>query len=208
MVTPSQLAHCRDPDPAVIWANLDLIHNSRGRSTVISLQRRLHRLRLERDETMTAYIARARHIEFLLSEVGIYVTDEELILAITAGLPHSYDPFLVTLDATADDQYTLPNITMRLVNEYQRQNMRVYPSRPAPATTNPASRDEAMSVTQNTQSRLARITCFTCGNKGHYQVNCPTRSTTSTPAPHSKSSTPDSANIVDDYSDDDEDPIF
>ena len=29
---------------------------------------------------------------------------------------------------------------------------------------------------------LVNITCFRCGKKGHYQTNCPTHSSTSTPA--------------------------
>jgi hypothetical protein len=184
-VSPSQLAHCRDPDPMTIWNNLSTIHASRGRSTIIALRRRFHRLHLDRAETMSAYIARVRNVAFLLEEANVTVTDDDLILGITSGLPHSYNSFLISLDATPDSEFTVDNVIARLVNEYQRQHM--YPPRPTPS--NPDSPDEAMAVDPHTPRRtgLAHITCFTCGVKGHYQFNCPIRnsltpSVTSTPS--------------------------
>lgn len=177
-VHPSQLAHCRDSDPTTIWNNLTTIHASRGRSTVIALRRRFHRLRLERAETMSAYIARVRHLAFLLQEANVTVTDEDLILGITSGLPHAYDSFLISLDATSDDEYKPDLVISRLVNEYQRQHSFTHVPKP---TTNSLDVDEAMAVTA-ARSNLAHITCFRCGNKGHYQANCVPRAQTS-PAP-------------------------
>jgi len=182
-VTPAQLAYCRDTDPKVIWDNLITVHTSRGRSTTIALRRRFHRLRFDRSETMPAYIARVRHVAFLLQEADVTVSDDDLILAITSGLPHSYDSFLISLDAAPDREFTLSNVTARLVNEYQRQHMyTVSPHLSSPAQTV----DEALAVTSVTLgTRLARITCFKCGEKGHYQSNCPTHVAAS-PAPKTK----------------------
>jgi hypothetical protein len=171
-VTPSQLAHCRDTDPMIIWNNLVTIHSSRGRSTIIALRRRFHRLRLERSETMSAYIARVRHIAFLLEEANVDVTDDDIILAITSGLPHSYDPFLISLDATSDSDYALPHVIARLVNEYQRQIEHEHHQ----PTTDPTN----LAMVATPRRDLANITCFGCGKKGHYQINCPTHSSAST----------------------------
>jgi len=104
---PSQLAHCCDLDPMVIWNNLINIHSSHGHSTIIALRHHFHRLCLERSETMPAYIARVCHTAFLLEEASVIVTDDDIILAVTSGLPHSYDPFLISLNATSDLHYTL-----------------------------------------------------------------------------------------------------
>ena len=43
-VTPSQLAHCHDPDLMTIWNNLITIHSSCGCSTIIALCCSFHRL--------------------------------------------------------------------------------------------------------------------------------------------------------------------
>jgi gag-polypeptide of LTR copia-type/Zinc knuckle len=190
-VTPSQLAHCRDTDPMTIWNNLITIHSSRGRSTIIALRRRFHRLRLEQTETMSAYVARVRHIAFLLEEADVTVTDDDIILAITSGLPRSYDSFLISLDATSDDDYTLAHVIARLVNEHQRQRGHHHQS-----TTDSTDVAYAASNTPH----LAHITCFNCGKKGHYQANCPnTRSTPSTPTTTvtNKSSKDDQATLAD-----------
>ena len=188
-VTPSQLAHCRNMDPMIIWNDLITIHSSRGRSTIIALRRRFQRLRLESSETMSAYVARVRHIAFLLEEAGVNVTDDDIILAITSGLPHSYDSFLISLDATSDTDYTLPHVIARLVNEYQRQHGRHQPA------SDPAN----VALAATTQHRdLANITCFGCGKKGHYQSSCPTHPSTPTPAPTAtdKSSKSDQASLA------------
>ncbi|KAJ3482938.1 hypothetical protein NLJ89_g12106 [Agrocybe chaxingu] len=124
---------------------------------------------------MSAYIARVRHVAFLLTEAKVKISDDNLIIAITSGLLHSYDSFLVALDATPDDDYKLPNVTACLVNEYQRQHMYSTSQHPSATDFMP---DKAMYVALMS-SKLAHITCFTCGNKGHYQANCPARASTS-----------------------------
>ena len=57
-----------------------------------------------------------------LDSVDVTVTDGDIILAITSGLPHLYDSFLISLDAASDDNYMLPHVIAHLVNEYQCQH--------------------------------------------------------------------------------------
>ena len=115
-VTPSQLTHCHDPDPMTIWNNLMIIHSSHGHSTIIALHHRFHHLHLKHTENMSTYVA------FLLEEADVTVTDDDIILAITSGLPWSYDSFLISLNATPDDDYMLAYVIACLVNEYQHQH--------------------------------------------------------------------------------------
>ncbi|PPQ93635.1 hypothetical protein CVT25_000821 [Psilocybe cyanescens] len=166
-VTPSQLAHCCNPDPSVIWKTLSDIHASRGCSTIISLCHRFHRLCLDHGEVMSAYVARVRHIAFLLEEAGVKVTEDDLILAITSGLPHSYDSFLISLDATPDSEYMLIYVITRLMNEYQRQHQ--YPPCQTQASEDP--QNEAMAITGAPSHGIAHITCFSCGCVGIWESN-------------------------------------
>lgn len=175
-VSPSQLAHCSHDDPMMIWNALANVHSSRGRSTITFLRRQLHQLHLERGESISAYVARARHLAFLIDEAGSEITDIDLIFSITSGLPRSYDPFLISLDTLPDSDYTLDSIIGRLANEHQRQAAQT-PSKcieKAALTAAPIDADDSMSVT--TSSRrcdISQITCYCCAQKGHYQANCP-----------------------------------
>ncbi|KAF9443673.1 hypothetical protein P691DRAFT_841147 [Macrolepiota fuliginosa MF-IS2] len=56
---------------------------------------------------MSAYIAQACTIVHKLIDAGHHISDDDLLLAITAGLPHFYDPFLVSIDTLSDSEYTL-----------------------------------------------------------------------------------------------------
>ena len=79
-----------------------------------------------------------------------------------------------TLNATPDDNYMFAYVIEHLVNEYQHQHVHHH-------QLSTDSTDAALAA--STPCDLSRITCFNCWKKGHYQINCPDRSTTqSTPA--------------------------
>ena len=124
---------------------------------------------------MTAYVSHICYAAFLLEDTGVNISEDDIILAITARLPHSYNQFLVSLDTLSDSDYTLNVVITRLNNEYQRQHMYSRPpSEPSTDTLRPQAGNEALSAMAPT-TRIGHITCFTCGYKGHYQINCPPR---------------------------------
>jgi gag-polypeptide of LTR copia-type len=81
-----------------IWNTLPTIHASHSHSTIIALHRHFHHLCLDCSETMSTYIAHVHHLAFLLEEANMPTSNDDLILGITSGLPHSYDSFLISLD--------------------------------------------------------------------------------------------------------------
>ena len=48
---------------------------------------------------MSNWIADIQQAVFRLNKVGYTATDEDKILVLTQGLPPSYDPFIISLDA-------------------------------------------------------------------------------------------------------------
>ena len=118
---------------------------------------------------MASWISDVKGIVFQLSQIGVAVPDEDIILALTNGLPTPYNYFILMLDSTPSEVSNLNYIIRHLQTEetYQHAESR-----------SPDMTDQALAVTCDWLRRLGlvHITCFACGNKGHYQVNCPTHS--------------------------------
>lgn len=160
-VSPSQLPHVRNPDPKVIWDNLRALHQSRGFASRLSLRRRFITMKKGDTQSIQSWIADIRRVAFQLSEIDVSVPDEDIILVLTAGLPPSYDSFIISLDAVSPDLLTLDFVISRLLNEEARQGI--------PAADSPSV---AMAATR-VKTPLEKITCFKCQKKGHYQSHCP-----------------------------------
>ncbi|PIL29497.1 transcription factor [Ganoderma sinense ZZ0214-1] len=180
-LTPSQLGHVRgiaDAHPA--WTALETVHRSRGLGTRLSLRRDFYTMAKRDDQPMTSWISDVNKAAFQLKDIGAEVSDEDIMVVLTIGLPSSYENFLVSLDATPTDDLTLEYVIRRLVNEDSRQAQSL-PASSSPtayaATTRFQRPGPSAPATQLGQPRgkvpLSEITCFNCGAKGHYQQKCP-----------------------------------
>ncbi|KAI8988987.1 hypothetical protein BD414DRAFT_385160, partial [Trametes punicea] len=97
------------------------IHRSRGFGTRLSLHCDFFSMVKRKDQTMTSWIADIRQLAFQLQDIGATVTDKDIIIVLTKGLPSSYEHLIVTLDATPTDDLTIDLVIRRLVNEESRQ---------------------------------------------------------------------------------------
>ena len=160
-ISPSQLPHVRDPDPKVIWDNLRALHQSRGFASRLSLRRHFITMKKGDTQSIQSWVADVRRVAFQLSEIDVTVPDEDIVLILTAGLPSSYESFIISLDAVSPDSLTLHFVVSRLLNEEAHQGI---------PTINPPS--VAMAATR-VKTPFEQITCFKCGEKGHYKSHCP-----------------------------------
>ena len=121
------------------------------------------------EQSMSDWIAEVRLFAQCLHCLEVTIEDEDIILALTMGISHVYDMFIVTLDATPADQLDLHTVISRLLNkefchiiiaaaEEEKQEEATVTAALKPATP---------------ESKLLHITCYNCGNKEHYQANCP-----------------------------------
>ena len=102
---------------------------------------------------MSHWIAVVKQVAYQLTEIGATASDEDIIVALTLGLPNSYENFVVTLDSTPFDQLTLDYITMRLLNEESRQA--------------PHAPQAEHAFTATVKHR-----CYRCGKHGHFAADC------------------------------------
>lgn len=165
----SQLSHClRSDDPRAIWLVLESVHRAAGFATSLALRRKFLTLK-KGSESMQAWIGKIQALGFRMEQAGIIVNDQDKILALTMGLPATYDAVIINFDSTPTDQLTLAHVISRLLNEEVRQL--------SGDRSDTETQDEAMAVTQRRRTTGARqnseIICFFCDKKGHYKSDCP-----------------------------------
>ena len=171
-VEDSQLAHMRSKDPMEIWNALARLHIARGFATRLALRRGFLRLVKGNDERMAAWIGRVKAFSFRLEDVGVEVTDEDRILALTNGLDKTYEAFLISLDATPPELLSLAHVTDRLLNEETGRENR--------AAMN--SGETAFYTTRGNHSGSGQgggqpgsggpPVCWRCGKAGHIKEFC------------------------------------
>ena len=171
-VEDSQLAHMRSKDPMEIWNALARLHVARGFATRLALRRGFLRLVKGNDERMAAWIGRVKAFSFRLEDVGVDVTDEDRILALTNGLDKTYEAFLISLDATPPELLSLAHVTDRLLNEETGRENR--------AAMN--SGETAFYTTRGNHSGSGQgggqpgsggpPVCWRCGKAGHIKAFC------------------------------------
>jgi hypothetical protein len=101
-VDKSQLAHCHDKDPAVIWEALQRVHRPTGFASLIARRRQFWEIRKAGDESMESYIARVVDAAFRLQDTAALVSEIDVIINLTQNLPPAYDPLIVALDTEYD----------------------------------------------------------------------------------------------------------
>ena len=66
---------------------------------------------------MQAWIAQVQGLVFHFKQAGINVGNQDKILALTMGLPSSYNAVIINFDATPSDLLTLSHVISCLLNE-------------------------------------------------------------------------------------------
>ncbi|KAJ6493160.1 hypothetical protein C8R45DRAFT_825154 [Mycena sanguinolenta] len=102
-----QLAHMTARDPMEVWENLERLHRAAGFATSLALRRKFLTAKKMAEETMEAWIGRIQTLVLRMEHAGIEVTGQDQILALTMGLPPSYDAVIINFDATPPEQLTV-----------------------------------------------------------------------------------------------------
>ena len=89
-------------------------------------------------------------------------------MVLTGSLPAQYENFITTLDSTLPADFTLKYVIAHLLNEASHHEI-----------VDPESNSTLMVTKKLKRLPLDQITCFKCGEKEHYQVNCPKNSSQS-----------------------------
>ncbi|KDQ56282.1 hypothetical protein JAAARDRAFT_48207 [Jaapia argillacea MUCL 33604] len=166
-VDGGQLAHMRAKDPRDVWENLKSVHWVRGFTTSLVLRRCFLTGRKGTKQSMQGWIGQVHTQAFAMEESGVLVSKQDMILALTMGLPLVYDSLIITFDSTPPKELTLNVVITHLINEETHQ------SSSTATTSHYATRsDQDVAMAVNTRDCLD-VTCFFCDGKGHYKSDCP-----------------------------------
>lgn len=174
-VDDGQLSHMRSKDPMEIWANLRDVHRARGFATSLALRRKFLTAKKNDTQTMQAWIGNVQSLAYTIEEAGIPVTDQDKILALTMGLPPSYDAVIINFDSTAPSELTFQSVITRLLNDETRQLSSALPV-PIPTAVIPDTirikSEENVAFAANSRGSRSDVTCHFCDKKGHYKTEC------------------------------------
>jgi hypothetical protein len=173
-VEDSQLAHTRSRDPEAIWDTLAQVHQARGLAMRLALRRKFLTSVKGTEETMSAWIGRVKGLSYRLEDIGVDISEEDTILALTMGLNPSYDPFIISLDSTPADQLDINVVISRMLNEEVRrenagiQGVAVQSGKPEIKVKKEDRDNVALAATQGDGPAI----CWRCGKPGHVRAFC------------------------------------
>ena len=98
-----------------------------------------------------------------LKAIDVSVSDEDIIVVLTAGLPSSYAPVIISLDSVKASKLMLDFVITWLLNEESHQ---VISSEPNVEVKKEEPDNVAM-------VSACSIQCFYCLEKGHFTSVCP-----------------------------------
>ncbi|KAE9396165.1 hypothetical protein BT96DRAFT_825099 [Gymnopus androsaceus JB14] len=113
---------------------------------------------------MSAWIGAVKTLAFEMEESGSPITDLDIIIAMTLGLPVSYKNFISSLDTIPPSEFTIETVVTRLLNEEINQ-------------LNHSQKPNSGSADPNNVALIAAsadgVVCFFCDKRGHFKSDCP-----------------------------------
>jgi len=109
-IEASQLPHTRHNDPKVIWDSLQMVHRARGFAMCLSLRCHFLYMCKQDDQPIVSWVSDVKKVAFQLEAAGVSTIDEDIILALTEGLPQSFSTFIIALDSLPPGELTLDNV--------------------------------------------------------------------------------------------------
>jgi hypothetical protein len=142
------------------------------------MHQKLFYMVMDEEKSMEAWIASVRDMAHRFEAANFEVTDIDLIIALTQGLPNHYDPFIVSLNTTPIDKLNVDSVIVCLLNEESCQGRNdpgadivalAHSKLPKKTWSKPS---KARSVT-NEERPPHSLHCYNCGGRGHLAHDCP-----------------------------------
>ncbi|KAF8808921.1 hypothetical protein BYT27DRAFT_7222736 [Phlegmacium glaucopus] len=111
------LMHMGSPNPKVVWESLVKVHHAQGFSSCLQLHHHFITATMIKGQTMESWIGEVQTCARRLKNIDVKVSDEDMIVILTTGLPHSYTPVIISFNALDPEKLTLDFVINFLLNE-------------------------------------------------------------------------------------------
>ena len=164
------------------WEKLEAVYQAKSNARKRQLRKELAQLKMGAAEPLTKYVARAKQIQNQLKSAGYDVGDQEVVWALLAGLPPTYDTVVTVLEASTDSDIKLDDILPKLMPVEQRltsPESAAHESAALVAERKSGLRgnwSERYKSSNRYHSNQEPRTCYVCGDPNHLARNCPRKS--------------------------------
>ncbi len=158
------------------WNELQNIFEPKIAGRTIKLQRDLHNLRMQANETVEVYLGRARQLLTDLTVIGFPISEHQVVTQAIAGLPSRFDAVVVYYQQQ-DGQLSLSSIQARLIQHEHLLIIRA--EQPSESVAFNAQHNNRKGKGQQRQANAGagagsgnRPKCGYCGIMGHTTEEC------------------------------------
>ena len=162
-----------------LWTTLQQGYQARTLPRMLQLRQQLTTLKKVPGEAVPKYIARAKELWRDLVACGANISEQDVVVAVLAGLPKEYETLVTVLEAN-NQALTLDSLLPRLLVVENRLG-RAEEETKALLTTRHQARDFKKGKGQGRDKSWSKGNgqgktkgkCWGCGQPGHHRSECP-----------------------------------
>jgi hypothetical protein len=159
-----------------MWTRLREFHMASGLGSIVAIWRKFQRMAKADNATMHAHISSIRTLANKLSSLGDAPSEAQTVAVLLGSLPPEYNTLVIVLDlhANAND---IDFVIGRVLNEENRQKDGGNDNGTSRVSHSGAGTSTTQALYSGTRGPgkfvdESKITCFKCGEVGHFQSRC------------------------------------
>lgn len=161
------LEYVKDKEnPKEVWSALGEVFERKGMSNRMHLRRKLLTIKMASNDDLQNHLLMFDGLVRELKSAGGKIEEEDIICQLLSSLPKSFDSVSTALETLPIDKLSLDFVKGRLLDASIKFNSN-------------NEQDERLPSSAFVTTSRKSITCFNCGQKGHYKNECQKLSTSS-----------------------------